>query len=76
VPKGKAITDIVIKTNDGYELYDKTANNQAYYRHMRRDGVSAHYAGINESLGTEFIASIPGDDVTCNIEMFFNAKTK
>ena len=76
VPKGKAITDIVIRTNDGYELYDKTANNQAYYRHMRRDGVSAHYAGINESLGTEFIASIPGDEVTCNIEMFFNAKTR
>ena len=76
VARGVAITDIVIRTNEGYELYDDVGNYQGYYCHKRGDGVSVHYAGCNESLGTEFTASIPGDQVTCNIEMFFNAKAR
>ena len=76
VPAGTTISDIVIKTKEGYELYDNYGNTQAYYRHKRLDGVSVYYANQNESLGTEFTAVIPAEEVTSNIEMFFNAKAR
>lgn len=76
VARGTPIHDIVIRTKEGFELYDNVGNYQGYYQHKRRDGVIVHYAECNESLGTEFTATIPGDEVTCNIEMFFNAKAR
>lgn len=76
VASGTGIHDIVIRTKEGFELYDNVGNYQGYYQHKRRDGVIVHYAECNESLGTEFTATIPGDEVTCNIEMFFNAKAR
>ena len=74
VARGTSISDIVIKAKEGFEFIDNSGNTQAYYRHKRGDGVIVYFAEPNESLGTEFTASIPGEQVVSNIEMFFNAK--
>lgn len=76
VASGTPISDIVIRTREGFELYDGAGNSQAYYTHKRKDGFIFRFAGVNETLGTEFSFSIPGDEVNCNIEMFFNAKER